>query len=135
MPCYAMNRVLSGIDEIEAAFRRITGDRYRYVIPHKSTGSGLAGSDESNRLLVQQNAYHGVEICFLEKNGRQFLTTAWVSPNVLLGSLLGHNGLLDRLIARSIFGTRRQLVLDVNEVIVSAFPVTVLDSGIPGRKI
>jgi len=134
MPCYAMNRVLSGIDEIEAAFRKITGDRYRYVIAHNGDGSGLSGSNERNRLLVQQNAYHGVEICFLEKNGRQFLTTTWVSPNVVLGSLLRKNGLLDRFVGRSIFGTRRQLVIDVNDVIVSAFPVTVLDSGMPGHK-
>ncbi len=129
-----MNRVLSGIDEIEAAFRRITGDRYRYVTAHDGDGSGLSGRAGHNRLLVQQNAYHGVEICFLEKNGRQFLTTAWVSPNVVLGSLLGKNGLLDRFVGRSIFGTRRQLVIDVNNVIVSAFPVTVLDSGMPGHK-
>ncbi|WP_118976681.1 hypothetical protein [Taibaiella koreensis] len=128
-----MNQVLSGIDELEAAFRRITGDRYRYVIAYNAAGSGAMAGREG-LLLVQQNAYHGVEIRFVEKDGRQFLSTAWVSPNSLLRSLMRSSRLLDRFIARPIFGTRRQLVIDVNEVIVSAFPVTVLDSGLPGRS-
>lgn len=124
MPSYEINQSLSGIDELEAAFRRITGDRYRYVVSRSRSGSGGARYHRYGMLLVRQNACHGMEIHFEERQGRQFLITALASPKALLGSVLG------RLIARTIFGTRKQLVTDVNEVIVNSFPVTVLDSDI-----
>jgi hypothetical protein len=135
MASYEINKLLKGIEDVEHAFREKTGDKYKYTVTRNSMGSRVSGlfGMQYDRLLVKQNAYHGIEICFQEKDGKQYLSTANVTPNAFLGSVLGKVGLLDILLGKAIFGTRKQLVADVNEVIVNSFPVTVLDMGLAGR--
>lgn len=134
MASYEINQPLKGIEDIEQAFRQKTGDKYKYMVNSNSVGAKVSQlfGVTYERLLVKQNAYHGVEVYLQEKDGRQYLSTAVVTPNVFLASVLGRVGILDMLIARAIFGTRKQLVSDVNEVIVNSFPVTVLDTGLAG---
>ena len=134
MASYEINQQLKGIEDIEQAFMQNTGEKYKYIITRNGIGekvSRLFGVTY-DRLLVKQNAYHGVAIYFQEKDGKQYLSTATVTPNAFLGSVLGKAGILDQLIGRALFGTRKQLVTDVNEVIVNSFPVTILDTGFAG---
>jgi hypothetical protein len=131
---YEINQQLKGIEDIEEAFRQNTGEKYKYIITRNSIGSKVSRlfGVKYDRLLVKRNAYHGVEIYFQEKDGKQYLSTVSVTPNAFLGSVLGKAGILDQLIGRALFGTRKQLVTDVNEVIVNSFPVTILDTGLAG---
>ena len=84
-------------------------------------------------IVIKKNAYHGVEIFYQSMEHKQYLVSATVTPNAFLASLLGRVGLLDLLIARAVFGTKKGLVEDVNNVVTSAFEVTILDTGISGK--
>jgi len=72
-------------------------------------------------LNIKKNAYHGIGLTMTERaEGMDYQVITWVVyvPNALLNQVVGHTGIIDRLICNLIFGKGKDLYDKFAETII-----------------
>jgi hypothetical protein len=86
-----------------------------------------------DQLNINKNAYHGVLLTLtdrVEEMDYQVIGAWMYVPNPVLNKIVGHDGLLDKLVCNLIFGKGKDLYDSVQDVIVAQLDGTRVDVGI-----
>ena len=129
---FKINREIKSLDELVEILKKNLDPKFEITVEKAGSGikSVLFGSTDG--IKIKKNAFHALGLSMSERAegvDYQAISTWMYVPNWLLDQVIGHTGVIDKLIGNLIFGNGKDLYDKVEEIIVTQLDGKPVDTG------
>ena len=125
------------LESLDAIYNRLNdkcGAKYKMNVERASKGMMKYFSEQQTDIIrIKKNAYHGVMIATsgkMEGADYQTLSVTQYTPNAIVDYFIGRSGILDKLVARVIWGKGDTFYNDIEDFMKMEYGATQVDNSI-----
>jgi len=121
---FKIKKRVNNLEELREMLKPHLSSKFDFQVNNSSGLKQLLTSNSGNVLKIKKNAYHGVMLTMTEPSAEldyQVIGAYMYVPNFLLNQVVGHEGIIDRLICNLIFSKGLDLYDKVQEVLIDVF--------------
>ena len=131
---FKIKKEVKNLEELSEIFKKNLDQKFQITIEKADKGvKKFITGNTADVLNIKKNAYHGVALTLSDRvEGADYQVISWgvYVPNVLLNQVVGHTGILDRLICNLIFGKGKDLYDKFQETIINELDGKEVNTGL-----